>query len=127
MITHVWAVTLTVSDLEQAVRFYGDTLGLAKKYRFGDYAGFDCGGVEIGLRTWGGLEGPRQGEPCVDLAVDSVDDAYENLSAKGVAFVKEPEDVQWGARIALFEDPDGNTLQLTEIDWDRYFGASAPR
>jgi catechol 2,3-dioxygenase-like lactoylglutathione lyase family enzyme len=127
MISHVWAVTLTVADLERAVRFYEKTLGLAKKYQFGDYAGFDCGGTEIGLRTWGGLARPRQGEPCIDLAVDSVDRAFEALSASGVEFVKEPEDVQWGARIAVFTDPDGNTLQLTEIDWNRYFGAATPR
>jgi len=127
MITHVWAITLTVSDLEQAVRFYEDTLGLTKKYQFRDYAGFDCGGVEIGLKTWGGMERPRQGEPSVDLAVDNLDDTYERLAAKGVKFTKEPEDVQWGARIALFDDPDGNSLQLTEINWKRYFAVTAPR
>jgi len=33
MITHIWAVTLTVSDLEQAVRFYENMLGLTKKYQ----------------------------------------------------------------------------------------------
>jgi len=125
MVTHIWAVTLTVSDLERAVRFYESTLGLRKKYRFGDYAGFDCGGVEIGLKTWGGLERPRAGEPCIDLAVGNVDEAYQALSSKGVKFVKEPGHVQWGARTAVFEDPDGNTLQLTQVDWRAYFKAAA--
>jgi len=32
-----------------------------KKYEFKDYAGFDCGGIEIGLKTWGELENPRKG------------------------------------------------------------------
>jgi predicted enzyme related to lactoylglutathione lyase len=127
MITHIWAITLTVADLEKATTFYEKALGLTKKYRFGDYVGFDCGGVEIGLKTWGDLEPPREGEPCVDLAVESVDAAYETLSSRGVEFVKEPEDVQWGARVALFKDPDGNTLQLTEIDWNRYLQAAAPK
>ena len=31
-----------------------------------DYDGFDCGGVEIGLKTWGKIEKPRQGEPCIN-------------------------------------------------------------
>ncbi len=50
MIVRIWDVTLTVRDLERAVGFYRDILGLALKYKFGDYAGFDVGGVELGSR-----------------------------------------------------------------------------
>ncbi|MFQ6118214.1 MAG: VOC family protein, partial [Candidatus Bipolaricaulia bacterium] len=49
VIKRIWDVTLTVADLKRAVQFYGDTLGLQKKYEFSDYAGFDCGGIELGL------------------------------------------------------------------------------
>jgi predicted enzyme related to lactoylglutathione lyase len=121
MITHIWSITLTVSNLERAIQFYESKLGLVKKYQFRDYAGFDCGGPEVGLKTWGELQPPREGEPCLDLAVDNLDEAYEVLSSRGVEFVKQPEDVQWGARTAICKDPDGNTLQLTQIDWKRYF------
>ena len=100
---------------------------LTKKYQFRDYAGFECGGVEIGIKTWGGLQPPREGEPCIDLAVRNVDEAHETLSSKGVEFVKGPHDAKWGARIAVFRDPDGNTLQLTQIDWQRYLETAAPR
>ena len=79
MILRVWDVTLTVSDLERAVDFYGRVLGLPKKYQFPDYAGFD----------------------------------------------KEPHDTPWGGRIALLVDPDGNRLQLVQIDWHKYFTACA--
>jgi catechol 2,3-dioxygenase-like lactoylglutathione lyase family enzyme len=127
MISHIWAVTLTVSDLERAVRFYEGTLGLSKKYQFGDYAGFECGGVEIGVKTWGSCEPPRRGEPCIDLAVHNLDEAYKTLPSSGVEFLKPPEDAQWGARIAVFRDPDGNTLQLTQVDWSRYFEVARPR
>jgi catechol 2,3-dioxygenase-like lactoylglutathione lyase family enzyme len=127
VITHVWGITLTVSDLQKAVRFYGDVLGLTRKYQFSDYAGFDCGGVEIGVKTWGELDQARQGEPCIDLAVDDVDEMYKDLLEKGVAFLKEPEEAQWGAKIALLKDPDGNVLQLTQTDWKKYFAVSAPR
>jgi lactoylglutathione lyase len=127
VIKRMWAVTLTVSDLKRATDFYEQVLGLQKKYQFGDYAGFDCGGVEIGLKTWGGLKNPREGEPCLDLLVNEVDEAYQALKRKGVVFLKEPQDTSWGGRIALFSDPDGNSLQLTKIDWKRYFAACAPR
>ena len=126
MIKRIWDVTLTVADLKRAVDFYENTLGLQKKYEYKDYAGFDCGGIEIGLRTWGGLEKPRQGEPVIDFVVDDVDETYHTLSAKGVEFVKTPEDAVWGSRFAIFTDPDGNTLQFVQIDWGKYLTACAP-
>ncbi len=127
MIGRIWSVTLTVSDLKGAVDFYGGVLGLTKKYEFKDYAGFDCGGVEIGVKTWGEREEPRAGEPCIDLLVDDVDDAHRRLAAEGVKFSEGPHDAVWGARIANFADPDGNPLQLTEIRWPEYLATIAPR
>lgn len=125
MIKRIWDVTLTVRDLERAVQFYEETLGLLKKYQFSDYAGFDCGGVELGLKTWGRLEPPRRGEPLLNFLVDDADRAHKELAAKGVKFLKGPEETPWGGKIALFQDPDGNTLQLTQLDWKRYFSTCA--
>jgi catechol 2,3-dioxygenase-like lactoylglutathione lyase family enzyme len=125
MISRIWAITLTVRDLGQAIEFYESTLGLVKKYQFGDYVGFDCGGVEIGLKTWGELEGPRQGEPVIDLMVSDLDATHGKLREKGVSFVKEPGEALWGARYALFKDPDGHLLQLTQVDWPKYFDVCA--
>jgi len=51
MIRRMWDTTLTVSDLSRAIRFYGEILGLSLKYEFKDYAGFDAGGVELGVKT----------------------------------------------------------------------------
>lgn len=127
MIKRIWDVTLTVSDLKRAVNFYGNILGLPKKYEFKDYAGFDCGGVEIGLKTWGESEKPRKGEPCINFIVDNVDESYRILKGKSVEFSEEPKDTQWGSRMAVFSDPDGNVMQLTQIDWRKYFTACTPR
>ena len=127
VIKRIWDITLTVRDLKRAVDFYERVLGLQKKYEFKDYAGFDCGGVEIGLKTWGGLEKPRKGEPCIDFLVEDIEDAYKRLQEKGVKVIEEPKETPWGSRILVFEDPDGNTLQLTEIDWGKYFKACAPK
>ena len=126
MILRVWDVTFTVSDLERAADFYERVLGLSKKYQFSTYAGFDCGGVEIGLIP-GTPAGEQEGAPCVDFLVQDVDEAYRTLRERGVRFLKEPHDTPWGGRIVLFADPDGNVLQLVQIDWPRYFAACAPR
>jgi len=86
MILRVWDVTFTVSDLAGSVDFYENVLGLTKKYHYSSYAGFDCGGVEIGL-----VEPPsrsQEGLPCVDFLVRDVDVAYRTLNGRGVRFIK---------------------------------------
>jgi predicted enzyme related to lactoylglutathione lyase len=125
MIRRIWDITLAVSDLGTAVVFYEKVLGLTKKYRFGDYAGFDCGGVELGLRTWGDREPPRKGEPCIDFLVDDVDAAVDELRGKSVSLINGPTDTFWGGRVAAFADPDGNVLQLVQIDWGKYYATCA--
>lgn len=127
MIKRIWDITVTVTDIRKAADFYENVLGLQKKYEFKDYAGFDCGGIEIGLKTWGDLEKPRQGEPCINFLVDNIDTSYQALTEKGVAFSEKPSDTQWGSRIAVFNDPDGNSLQISEVDWSKYLSASAPK
>ncbi len=127
MIQRLWSITLTVPDLQKAVDFYENVLGLEKKYQFEDYAGFDLGGVELGLKTWGAGERPRKGEPCLDLLVKDIEKAYQVLKGKGVDFEKPPYYAIWGAKIAPFKDPFGHWLQLTQIIWPRYLENCSPK
>lgn len=126
MIKAVWCVTFCVSDLKKAVEFYEETLGLEKKYEYSSYAGFECGGVEIGL-----IPKLKQAErvspvsPSVESMVDDVDKVYKYLKDKGVRFTKELHDEPWGGRQATFTDPDGNILEIVQINWEKYFNASA--
>ncbi|MBO8183090.1 MAG: VOC family protein [Archaeoglobus sp.] len=92
MIKRIWDITLTVGDLKKAIDFYGSVLGLQKKYEFMDYVGFDCGGVELGLKTWGEMEKPRKGEPCINFLVESIDEAYKSLQQRGVKIIEGPKE-----------------------------------
>jgi len=123
MIKTVWCITFYVSDLEKAAKFYEETLGLEKKYEYSSYAGFECGGVEIGL-----IPKPKEKvspvSPSVEFIVDDVDKVYKNLKNKGVRFVKELHDEPLGGRQTTFTDPDGNVLEVVQINWEKYFDAS---
>jgi len=125
MILRIWDVTLTVRDLKKSVRFYGKVLGLRKKYEYPDYAGFDCGGVEIGLGTAARTGRHGKGEPVIDFLVDDIDADYRRLRKRRVRFIRPPRDQLWGGRTALFRDPDGNILQMVQIDWRRYLPVCA--
>lgn len=126
MIKTVWSITLHDSDMKRAVKFYEETSGLEKKYEFSSYAGFECGGAEIGLI-------PVSGETrrtslmlqSVEFLVDDVDKFCDRLSRAGVEFFEGLHDEPCGGRQASFADPDGNMLEIARIDLKRYFSVSA--
>ena len=126
MIKTVWCITFYVSDLEKAAKFYKETLGLEKKYEYSSYVGFECGGVEIGL-TPKLKEGQKVSplSPSVEFLVDDVEKVYNELKKKGVKIIKQLHEEPWGGKQATFTDPDGNVLEVTQINWKKYFTASA--
>lgn len=81
--------------------------------------------MEIGLKTWGELEKPRKGEPRINFMVEDIEEAHEILKENGVEVIEGPRETPWGGRILVFLDPDGNILQFTEIEWNKYFKACA--
>lgn len=107
-------ITFQVSDLQEAVSFYENILGLPKKSQWHNYAVFDLCGIMLGLEP-GGEGGIKKGVPDIYLQVDNVDKAYRELKGKGARFLAEPEDQRWGARTAKFVDPDGNMFILVEL------------
>ncbi len=126
MIKTVWCITFYVSDLKKAAKFYEETLGLEKKYEYSSYVGLQCGNVEIGLiPRLKKEEKVNSISPSVEFLIDDVDEMYNELKNKGVNFIKELHDEPWGGRQATFTDPDGNILEIVQINWERYFSVSA--
>jgi len=50
----------------------------------------------------------------ISFAVEDVNKMYAELKAKGVVFLSEPADQDWGARLVGCKDPDGNNLYLLQ-------------
>jgi catechol 2,3-dioxygenase-like lactoylglutathione lyase family enzyme len=126
MIKTVWSITFYVSNLKRAAKFYQEILGLEKKYEYSSYVGFECGGVEIGL-----IPKPKDKEKSsppsssVEFLVDDVDEVYKELKGKRVKVIKELHNELWGGREATFADPDGNIIEIVQINWEKYFSISA--
>lgn len=125
MIKTVWSITFHVSDLEKAAKFYEETLGLEKKYEFSSYVGFECGGVEIGLIPRPKGDARQSSSASVQFLVSNVSEFCDKLKERGVNFTKELHEETWGGKQASFEDPDGNVLEVTQIDWKKYFEVCA--
>jgi catechol 2,3-dioxygenase-like lactoylglutathione lyase family enzyme len=112
-------VTIYVANMDRAVRFYTETLGLKLAYRFGDH----WASVEVGQTLTIGLhpasaESPKgRGGMSIGLELSgSIEEAVRKLEAKGVQFTSVATEAKAG-KFASFEDPDGNQLYLAELDW----------
>ncbi len=125
MIRKVNAAVLYVEDLEQAMTFYRDTLGLDVGFSDDVSYAFQMEGQDFALvHVSAGVEmlnaevlGAGEGAGhrvmlCAD--VDDVDAVYQSLTAKGVAFIKPPVDQHWGWRTAYFADPEGTIWELRQ-------------
>jgi catechol 2,3-dioxygenase-like lactoylglutathione lyase family enzyme len=124
-------VTLGVEDLDEAIQFYRDGLGLPMQDRDPDagVAFFELAGAWLALYPRTALaedatvspEG--EGFEGVTLAhnVESkaaVDAVLDEAAAAGAEIVKPAEDVFWGGYSGYFADPDGH---LWEVAWNPEF------
>lgn len=109
-IDHVYYWT---GDMDRAVAFYGEVLGLAVLHRAGnEWAEFEGGSVRLALH--GTEEGSLPASGTVVFRVDDLDEARWSLEQRGVAFDGHESEVPGFARFATFHDPDGNPVQLIE-------------
>lgn len=107
-------ISLSVTNIDRAVAFYRDLVGLKFLFQFPNLAFFDCGGVRLMLDIPEG-NGERH---CSVLyfKVSRIEEAFQTLSSRGVPFDQKPHLIArmpdhelW---MAFFRDPDKNILAL---------------
>lgn len=109
--------TIYVTDLDRAVAFYTQTLGLRLVYRAGEHwASLRAGAFDIGLHP-AGPHTPTPGAAGaigIGLSVDEpIDQVVSSLKTRGVTFTGPVTD-DGPVKLAFFADPDGNGLYLAE-------------
>jgi catechol 2,3-dioxygenase-like lactoylglutathione lyase family enzyme len=110
VIDHVYYWT---RDMDRAVAFYGEVLGLPMANRAGDeWAEFGAGPVRLALHGTEERSLPPSGT--VVFRVDDLDEARWALQQRGVAFDGQESEVPGVARFTTIRDPDGNPVQLIE-------------
>lgn len=113
-------VDVQAKDLDRAVAFYKDVLGLSCRIHEKEWAGIVVGNAEIHLYKDGGVT------DSVEFYVDDIEKAVERLSEKGVEFINgmdKPSAIKyhesgitefpWG-NLAYFRDSEGNELALVK-------------
>ncbi len=117
---HIGVVYYYVSDLDRALEFYRDKLGLECTDLWlnapNRWAEFQAGGVTLGLeevRKRGGSYRPPWGGAVASFQVDSIEKAKADLETKGIHFTTGILTFE-KVKVAQFEDPDGNRLELHE-------------
>ncbi len=103
---------LQVSNLNEAIRFYTETLGFEEEFVFGDppyYAGVKIGDVIIHLNT-GKENETRKGMGSVYVFCDEVDEYYKSIEEKEVEITSKLDTWPYDMRDFQVKDNDGNLL-----------------
>lgn len=117
-------VVVIVQDLDRALRFYCDVLGLSLGHRSGSFAQLATGVTRVALyerpamaSTLGReLAPPSLDAPAFELGfkVDDCEAAYAELVGAGATPAVPPTDRAWGQRTAYLRDPDGHLVELAQ-------------
>ncbi len=116
-------ITLGVDDLERAIDFYQNGLGLPRRGEEQEVAFFELNGTWLGLygraalAKDAGVEPQGSGFNSFALAHNlgseaDVDAQMQQALDAGATLVKSPQKVFWGGYSGYFKDPDGHLWEL---------------
>ncbi|MFG1947195.1 VOC family protein [Nonomuraea sp. NPDC048826] len=123
---------ITVDDVDAALTFYRDALGLevrndvsAGEFRWVTLGSADQPGVEIVLSEPHAGRSQADGDalrelllkgalPMVVLRTDDLDATFERIRASGAEVLQEPIDQPWGPRDCAFRDPSGTMVRIQQ-------------
>jgi methylmalonyl-CoA/ethylmalonyl-CoA epimerase len=115
-LSRIGQISMNARNLERAITFYRDTLGLRFLFRAPpQLAFFDCDGVRLLLDVPDDQDFDHPGS-ILYFTVDNIEQMHQALKSRGVKFRKDPHLI---ARLpdrevwmAFFDDTEGNTLAL---------------
>jgi lactoylglutathione lyase len=100
-----------VSDMDAAIAFYRDTLGLTPLFQSPFWSEFDTGETKLALHP--ASEDNPAGSVQLGLGTTDIDNFYAAGQTEGLVFTSPPTDVH-GTRIARVRDIDGAEISVSE-------------
>jgi len=94
-----------VADMDRAVRFYRDVVGLPLKFQSPGWSEFATGETTLGLHP--ASEKNPAGKIDLGFTAPDLQKFYEELRAKGVQFLMPPTKQDFGGMLAQFVDSEG--------------------
>jgi lactoylglutathione lyase len=104
MQTKLTYVIKFVADMDRAVDFYRDVLGLPLKFQSPGWSEFITGDVTLALHP--SAEANPAGSVELGFGVPDVQQFYESMHARGIRFSMPPKQQEFGV-LAQFEDSEG--------------------
>jgi catechol 2,3-dioxygenase-like lactoylglutathione lyase family enzyme len=131
MIRHLSGLAEVVEDIESAVSFYQDTLGLVVNFETGNnYADVELPGI-LHFGLWSReaaaaviLGSPNQSDQIplgffIGLEVDSVLETTKQVEENKISFLQTTKKEEWGQVTSRLITPSGVLIELTETPWAR--------
>jgi catechol 2,3-dioxygenase-like lactoylglutathione lyase family enzyme len=98
-----------VSDMDSAVAFYRDTLGMTPRFQSPFWSEFETGQTTLALHP-ASDENPA-GTVQLGLGTDDIDAFYRESQGRGLTFTEPPRDLH-GSRVARLLDPEGAEISI---------------
>ena len=124
-------VNVTVNDVDEALAFYTDGLGMSVQmdvsnggFRWVTVGSADQPGLGVVLSEPHAGRSQADGDalqelltkgmlPSIVFLSDDVDAAFERLQAHGAEVLQEPIEQPWGPKDCAFRDPSGNLVRIS--------------
>ncbi|MBS4177840.1 VOC family protein [Lederbergia citrea] len=111
-IKKVGQIGVPVKNLDRAITFYYEVLGLPLLFNTDTMAFFDCDGVRL-LLSLPEKEEFAHSSSVIYFQVENIQETYTNLKEKEVSFIDDPHLIakmgQTETWMTFFEDTEGNT------------------
>ena len=114
MLKQFTTLMVYVQDMNRAVSFYRDVLGLPVEMESPGWSQFSLGnGASIGLHPSMEARSPQPGW-VPGFAIDDIKSAKERLTAGGARIAQDFHDIPGGV-VLEFSDPDGNHIDISQM------------
>jgi len=101
-----------VADMDRAVKFYRDVLGLSLKFQSPGWSEFSTGETSLGLHP--ASEKNPAGSIELGFNVADLGRFHQEMTAKGVQFSMPPTKQDFGGILAQFVDSEGHRCSVAE-------------